>query len=176
MMNYYLVMINARSGGQDGPQLLDKFREVVERGELNGELVSLTDPRPGGGGVIGPGPALRKHRTRNKLRIIGKLLLLDITRVSHFDLSVSHFDLSVSHFKFLVSFPFFLFPSHFLWSRFLFLLANILVPYGMLENNYGSRSANSVPLSVLPAVCCSRFISFKEIGGRKSGNNFKFLI
>lgn len=70
MMNYYLVMINARSGGQDGPQLLDKFREVVERGELNGELVSLTDPRPGGGGVIGPGPALRKHRTRNKLRII----------------------------------------------------------------------------------------------------------
>ena len=75
MMNYYLVMINARSGGQDGPQLLDKFREVVERGELNGELVSLTDPRPGGGGVIGPGPALRKHRTRNKLRIIGKLVV-----------------------------------------------------------------------------------------------------
>ena len=30
--NTFLVLINQRSGGQDGPQLLDKFRTLAQEG------------------------------------------------------------------------------------------------------------------------------------------------
>ena len=64
----FLVLINSRSGGQDGPQLLDKFRQLASEG-LKGEVRPLPSrqscavpgsvadgPRPrgpGGGGAQG---------------------------------------------------------------------------------------------------------------------------
>ena len=33
---HFLVLINQRSGGQDGPQLLDRFRQLAQEG-LDGQ-------------------------------------------------------------------------------------------------------------------------------------------
>lgn len=66
---YFLVLINARSGGQDGPHLLEKFREVRDEGQFEGEVVSLTDPGENGG-VVGPVPSLKANSNKNNLRII----------------------------------------------------------------------------------------------------------
>lgn len=65
----FLILINSRSGGQDGPQLLDKFRQLAAEG-LKGEVVSLTEPAPSGEGVVGPGPALHRERLTPNLRVI----------------------------------------------------------------------------------------------------------
>eukprot|EP00090_Calanus_glacialis_P004663 TRINITY_DN13516_c0_g1_i1.p1 TRINITY_DN13516_c0_g1~~TRINITY_DN13516_c0_g1_i1.p1 ORF type:complete len:399 (+),score=94.60 TRINITY_DN13516_c0_g1_i1:67-1263(+) len=69
----YLVLVNSKSGGQDGPQLLEKFREMASQPPpqgLKGEVVSLTDPRPDGTGVLGPGPGLQKFKGTRNLRVI----------------------------------------------------------------------------------------------------------
>ena len=74
----YLVLVNSKSGGQDGPQLLDKFREMARIPPpegLHGEVVSLTEPLPGGPGVVGPGPGLQKYRTTSNLRVIGNTVI-----------------------------------------------------------------------------------------------------
>ena len=72
----YLVPVNSKSGGQDGPKLLENFREMASqpppRG-LKGEVVSLTDPRPDGTGVLGPRPGLEKLKGTRNLRVIGKI-------------------------------------------------------------------------------------------------------
>ena len=71
----YLVLVNSKSGGQDGPQLLEKFREMAGQPPpqgLKGEVVSLTDPRPDGTGVLGPRPGLEKFKGTRNLRVIGK--------------------------------------------------------------------------------------------------------
>jgi len=65
----FLVLINSRSGGQDGPQLLEKFRQLATEG-LKGEVVSLTDPDPSGHGVVGPRAALERFRLTPHLRVI----------------------------------------------------------------------------------------------------------
>ena len=68
----YLVLVNPKSGGQDGPQLLEKFREIASQPNgLQGEVVSLTDPQPDGTGVLGPKPGLVKYRGTKNLRVIG---------------------------------------------------------------------------------------------------------
>ena len=44
----FLVLINQRSGGQDGPQLLDRFRQLAQEG-LDGQEhleVALTSYTP----------------------------------------------------------------------------------------------------------------------------------
>jgi len=69
----YLVLVNSKSGGQDGPQLLDKFRELASLPPpqgLQGEVVSLTDPGPDGKGVVGPRPGLEKYKKTPNLRVI----------------------------------------------------------------------------------------------------------
>jgi len=68
----FLVLVNSRSGGQDGPQLLDKFQALSqEEGGLHGLVVSLTEPvPPPGSGVVGPRPGLEKYRNTENLRII----------------------------------------------------------------------------------------------------------
>ena len=71
----YLVLVNSKSGGQDGPQLLERFREMASQPApqgLRGEVVSLTDPQPDGTGVIGPRPGLEKFKDTRNLRVIGK--------------------------------------------------------------------------------------------------------
>ena len=76
----YLVLVNSKSGGQDGPQLLEKFREMASRPPpqgLKGEVVSLTDPRPDGTGVLGPGPGLQKFKGTRNLRVIAKICFID---------------------------------------------------------------------------------------------------
>ena len=76
----YLVLINSKSGGQDGPQLLGKFREMASRPPprgLKGEVVSLTDLRPDGTGVLGPRPGLEKFKGTRNLRVIGKICFKD---------------------------------------------------------------------------------------------------
>ena len=40
--------------------------------KLRGEVVSLTE-RAEGGGVVGPGPGLRKYRDVRNLRVVGEL-------------------------------------------------------------------------------------------------------
>jgi len=65
----FLVLINSRSGGQDGPQVLDKFRQLASEG-MKGEVVSLTDPCPSGNGVIGPRAALERFKNTSDLRVI----------------------------------------------------------------------------------------------------------
>ena len=75
----YLVLVNSKSGGQDGPQLLDRFREMASQpppNGLRGEVVSLTDPGPDGTGVMGPRPGLEKYRETRNLRVIGKILMM----------------------------------------------------------------------------------------------------
>jgi len=71
--NTFLVLINQRSGGQDGPQLLDKFRTLAQEG-LEGqqhlEVVSMTDPHPSGQGVVGPRGGLEKYKDTPNLRVI----------------------------------------------------------------------------------------------------------
>lgn len=70
----FLVLINSRSGGQDGPQLLERFRTLTVDGlltdGLQGEVVSLTDPHPSGEGVVGPRGALEKYRGTRNLRVV----------------------------------------------------------------------------------------------------------
>merc|ERR1719312_410891 len=66
----YLVLVNSKSGGQDGPQLLEKFRDLAKQNGLKGEVVSLTDPSPDGNGVIGPRPGLEKYKDTRNLRVI----------------------------------------------------------------------------------------------------------
>ena len=76
----YLVLVNSKSGGQDGPQLLGKFREMASRPPprgLKGEVVSLTDIRPDGTGVLGPRPGLEKFKGTRNLRVIGKICFKD---------------------------------------------------------------------------------------------------
>ena len=76
----YLVLVNSKSGGQDGPKLLEKFREMASqpppRG-LKGEVVSLTDPRPDGTGVLGPRPGLERFKGTRNLRVIGRICFKD---------------------------------------------------------------------------------------------------
>jgi len=76
----FLVLVNSRSGGQDGPQLLEKFRALCPdhgeggrsaEGKLNGTVVSLTEPLPSPAkGVVGPRPGLEKYRDIENLRVI----------------------------------------------------------------------------------------------------------
>jgi len=70
----FLVLINSRSGGQDGPQLLERFRTLAVDGlltdGLQGEVVSLTDPHPSGEGVVGPRGALEKYKGTRNLRVV----------------------------------------------------------------------------------------------------------
>ena len=40
---------------------------------LKGEVVSLTDPRPDGTGVLGPGPGQQKFKGTRNLRVIAKI-------------------------------------------------------------------------------------------------------
>ena len=47
---------------------------------LKGEVVSLTDPRPDGTGVLGPGPGLEKFKGTRNLRVIGKICFRDSTK------------------------------------------------------------------------------------------------
>ena len=51
--NTFLVLINQRSGGQDGPQLLDKFRTLAQEGlegqqhlEVDKKTQPVPDDRP----------------------------------------------------------------------------------------------------------------------------------
>ena len=76
----YLVLINSKSGGQDGPQLLGKFREMASRPPprgLKGEVVSLTDLRPDGTRVLRPRPGLEKLKGTRNLRVIGRICFKD---------------------------------------------------------------------------------------------------
>lgn len=41
----FLVLINQRSGGQDGPQLLDRFRQLAQEG-LDGQEHLEVDSSP----------------------------------------------------------------------------------------------------------------------------------
>jgi len=68
----FLVLVNSRSGGQDGPQLLEKFRSLCEEeGGLSGSVVSLTEPlAPPNKGVVGPRPGLVKYKDTENLRVI----------------------------------------------------------------------------------------------------------
>ena len=59
-----------RSGGQDGPGLVDRFREVVGTREVRGEVVNLNQQTDTG--VLGPRPALLKYSNSPDIRIIGK--------------------------------------------------------------------------------------------------------
>lgn len=65
----FLILVNSKSGGQDGLQLLEKFLQIFEEEKLRGEVVSLTEPAEGGG-VVGPGPGLRKYRDVRNLRVV----------------------------------------------------------------------------------------------------------
>ena len=69
----FLVLVNPKSGGQDGPQLLERFRELFREESLKGEVVSLTDPLPSGEGVgvVGPKPSLTKYSNNQNLRLLG---------------------------------------------------------------------------------------------------------
>ena len=68
-----LVFINSKSGGQDGPKLLENFRKFESQPHgLRGEVVSLTDPHPDGTGVIGPRPGLEKFKDTRNLKVIGR--------------------------------------------------------------------------------------------------------
>ena len=40
--NTFLVLINQRSGGQDGPQLLDRFRQLAQEGLDGQEHLEVT--------------------------------------------------------------------------------------------------------------------------------------
>jgi len=68
----FLVLVNPKSGGQDGPQLLEKFQDIAKGGEklLRGEVVNLTESKAEGGGVVGPRPGLEKYRRTPDLRVI----------------------------------------------------------------------------------------------------------
>lgn len=65
----FLVLVNPKSGGQDGPHLLEKFRDLFKEETLSGEVVSLTDPAEGGGSV-GPRPGLIKYKNNPNLRVL----------------------------------------------------------------------------------------------------------
>ena len=94
----FLILVNSKSGGQDGLQLLEKFLQIFQevkyenisfqinvkwqqgfsgnliwqfQEKLRGEVVSLTEPAEGGG-VVGPGPGLRKYRDVRNLRVVGE--------------------------------------------------------------------------------------------------------
>jgi len=67
-MTTYLVLVNTRSGGQDGPHLLQRFSEVIGTSEVLGEVVNLTEPTETG--VVGPKPILLKHSATQDVRII----------------------------------------------------------------------------------------------------------
>ena len=40
----FLVLINQRSGGQDGPQLLDRFRQLAQEGLDGQEHLEVDNP------------------------------------------------------------------------------------------------------------------------------------
>ena len=42
----FLVLINQRSGGQDGPQLLDRFRQLAQEGLDGQEHLEVDRPPP----------------------------------------------------------------------------------------------------------------------------------
>ena len=64
-----------RSGGQDGPHLLNRFSEVVGSSEVPGEVINITEGTDDGG-VVGPGPILHKYKDTANLRILGKNITL----------------------------------------------------------------------------------------------------
>jgi len=66
----FLALVNSKSGGQDGLQLLEKLTEIFKKDKINGEVVSLTEPSEDGHGVVGPGPGLRKYCQTQNLRVI----------------------------------------------------------------------------------------------------------
>ena len=70
----FLVLVNPKSGGQDGPHLLERFRELFKEESLRGEVISLTDPNQNGGGVVGPRPSLLKYSNTINLRVLGNRL------------------------------------------------------------------------------------------------------
>ena len=72
----FLVLVNPKSGGQDGPQLLERFRELFKEERVAGEVVSLTDPGEGGMGVVGPMPSLLKYSNNQNLRLLGETISL----------------------------------------------------------------------------------------------------
>ena len=70
---YYIpILLLFRSGGQDGPHLVHRFTEVIGSRGVQGEVVNITQPLEGGGGVVGPRPSLHKYSATPDLRIIGK--------------------------------------------------------------------------------------------------------
>ena len=64
-----------RSGGQDGPHLLNRFSDVVGSSEVPGEVINITEGTDDGG-VVGPGPILHKYKDTANLRILGKNITL----------------------------------------------------------------------------------------------------
>jgi hypothetical protein len=77
---------NYRSGGQDGPHLLDKFRDVMgdprrrggggeEAPGWRGEVVNMNE-LTAEGRVLGPRPSLLQYSSTPGLRIIGEASLL----------------------------------------------------------------------------------------------------
>jgi len=66
----FLALVNSKSGGQDGLQLLEKLQEIFKKDKIKGEVVSLTEPSEDGNGVVGPGPGLRKYSQTPNLRVI----------------------------------------------------------------------------------------------------------
>lgn len=67
-MTTFLVLVNTRSGGQEGPHLLHRFAEVVGSSEVNGEVVNITEATEEG--VLGPKPSLLKYSSTQNLRVI----------------------------------------------------------------------------------------------------------
>jgi hypothetical protein len=63
-----------RSGGQDGPHLLDKFRDVMgQEAGWRGQVVNMNE-LTSEGRVIGPRPSLLAYSNTPALRIIGEAL------------------------------------------------------------------------------------------------------
>lgn len=56
----------------DNTNILEIMMMRLFQEKLRGEVVSLTEPAEGGG-VVGPGPGLRKYRDVRNLRVVGEL-------------------------------------------------------------------------------------------------------
>ena len=56
----------------DNTNILEIMMMRLFQEKLRGEVVSLTE-RAEGGGVVGPGPGLRKYRDVRNLRVVGEL-------------------------------------------------------------------------------------------------------
>ena len=55
----------------DNTNILEIMMMRLFQEKLRGEVVSLTEPAEGGG-VVGPGPGLRKYRDVRNLRVVGE--------------------------------------------------------------------------------------------------------